>query len=157
MYKARARRCGDARSGKRHADAPLLAPDDVALLTRVAGQHIQRDFVWDARGAGNFERRSHRGYVANRAVDSPAVELDRSGLENTLPLVGPSLFHVPGLGRKSENLANRNIKTSWFKEPLINQTLLPRWVRVRVGSLGRTGDSKLAILLVLKTQTTGRF
>jgi hypothetical protein len=122
MRKARgARRCGDARSGKRHADASLLAPDDVALLTRIAGQHIQRDFVWDARGAGNFERRSHRGYVANRAVDSPAVELDRSGLENTLPPVGSSLLHASGLDRKSEKAANRNIKISWFEEPPVNQ------------------------------------
>jgi len=77
--------------------------------------------MWDARGAGNFERGSHRGYVANRAVDSPAVELDRSGLENTLPLVGSSLLHASGLDRKSEKAANRNIKISWFEEPPVNQ------------------------------------
>ena len=101
MRKARARRCGDARSGKCHADAPLLAPDNVALLTRIAGQYIQRDFVWDARGASNFERRPRRGYVANRAIDSPAVELDRSGLEYPLPRLCASLIHSIALDLKA--------------------------------------------------------
>jgi hypothetical protein len=156
MGKAQARRCGHARSGKCHADPPLLAPDDVALLTRIAGRYIQRDFVWDARGASNFERGSRRGYVANGAIDSPAVELDRSGLENTLPLVGSSLLHASGLARKSENRANRNIKISGFKEPPVNHATATPPVNAR-WPFGMKLRQQIGNLIRIKTQTTGRF
>ena len=108
-------------SGEHHADPPLLAPNDVTVLTGVAGREIQCDFVWNACGTRNFESRSRRRYVANCAVDSAAVELDGSRLVNPLALYCTSFIHCDCLTPNPKNPANRDIKTSPLQEPIGNQ------------------------------------
>jgi hypothetical protein len=108
-------------SGEHHADPSFLAPNNVAVLAGVAGWEIQCDFVWDAYGTRNFESRSSRGYVANCAVDSAAVELDGSRLVNPLALYCTSFIHRDGLTPNPKNPANRHIKTSGLQEQIGNQ------------------------------------
>lgn len=115
------RRQPPALSAEHHADPPFLAPNDVAVLTGVAGREMQCDFVWDACGTRNFESRSRWRYVANCAVDSAAVELDGSGLVNPLALYCTSFIHRNGLTPNPKNPANRDIKTSRLQEPIGNQ------------------------------------
>jgi hypothetical protein len=90
-------------SSEHHADPPFLAPNDVAVLTGVAGREIQCDFVWDAYGTRNFESRSRQRYVAICAVDSAAVELDGSSPVNPLALYCSSFIHCDGLTANPEN------------------------------------------------------
>ena len=78
---------------ERHPDALLPAPDDVAVLARLAAHDIQRDLVGNADRARNLDTGSDRGDVANGARDRGAVELDRSGLEYALPRLCTSLIH----------------------------------------------------------------
>jgi hypothetical protein len=78
---------------ERHADPPLPAPDNEAMLALLAGDNIQFDFVGDAYGARHVQRRSRRGHVADGAIDPAAVELNHSGLEDPLPRYCASLFH----------------------------------------------------------------
>jgi hypothetical protein len=76
-----------------HADPRLPAPDNEAMLALLAGDNIQCDFVVYAYGARHVQRRSGLGHVADGAIDPAAVELNRSGLEDPLPLCCASLFH----------------------------------------------------------------
>jgi hypothetical protein len=76
-----------------HADPRLPAPDNEAMLALLAGDNIQCDFVGYAYGPRHVQRRSRRGHVADGAIDPVAVELNRSGLEDPLPLCCASLFH----------------------------------------------------------------
>lgn len=80
-------------SGERNADAPFLAPDDIAMLARLAALDRQRDLVGNAHRARNLKTGSDRGDIANGARDRGAVELDRSGLEYPLPRLCTSLLH----------------------------------------------------------------
>jgi hypothetical protein len=79
--------------GECHADPRLPAPDNEAMLALLAGDNIQCDFVGYAYGARHVQRRSGLGHVADGAIDPAAVELNRSGLEDPLPLCCASLFH----------------------------------------------------------------
>ena len=65
---------------ERHANSFFLAPDDMAMLAFAAADDIQRDFMRNPHGGRDLERRPDRRHVANRAIDTAAVELDRSGL-----------------------------------------------------------------------------
>jgi hypothetical protein len=69
---------------ERDSDPLFLAPDNVAMLALLAGDNIQHDLVGNAYGAGHVQRRSDRGKVADGAIDTAAVELDRSDLEDSL-------------------------------------------------------------------------
>jgi hypothetical protein len=84
-----------------HANPPFLAPDDMAILTFVAAQDVQRDFVRNPHRARDVERCSYRGYIANGAIDPAAVELDRSGFQNTLSRFCTALFHAADSNAKS--------------------------------------------------------
>jgi hypothetical protein len=83
-----------------HADPRLPAPDNEAMLALLAGDNIQCDFVGYAYGARHVQRRSRRGHVTDGAIDPAAVELNRSGLEDPLPLFCASLFHCPAFKLK---------------------------------------------------------
>ena len=78
---------------ERDPDALLRAPDDVAVLARLAAHDIQRNLVGNPHGARNLETGSDRRDVANGASDRCAVELDGSGLEYALPRLCSSLIH----------------------------------------------------------------
>jgi hypothetical protein len=66
-----------------YANPLFLAPDDTAILTFIAAGDVQPDFVRNANRTRHVERCSDPGYVANGAIDTAAVELNRSGLEDS--------------------------------------------------------------------------
>src|SRR5690242_11804134 len=68
-------------SDKRHADPLLLAPDHPTLFAQAVCRDHERAALGDANGAVDVERRSGIRQVADGAVDPPAAELDRSGLQ----------------------------------------------------------------------------
>jgi hypothetical protein len=78
---------------KRHADPFFLAPNYVALAADIAGRDVQRNFVWNADRTRNLESSAGARYIANYAIDSGTVELDRSGLEYPLSRCCTSLGH----------------------------------------------------------------
>ena len=78
-------------------DALFLAPDNVAMLAHLSGQNVQRDLVGNANRDRNLESSSDRGPVANRAIDTGAVELNRSGFEYSLSWFCTSLMHCAAL------------------------------------------------------------
>src|SRR5258705_2039649 len=86
---------------ERYADALFLAPDNVAMLAYLAGPDVQRDLVGNGQGAHNLEGGSGGGDVADGAIDSDAVELNRSGLEYAFPRLCTSLIHPHCFERKS--------------------------------------------------------
>ena len=71
----------------------LLAPDNAAILTRMAAEDFKRELVGNTYGGRHFKRCPDRGDVSNGAIDSAAIELNRSGLENPLPYCCAPLFH----------------------------------------------------------------
>jgi hypothetical protein len=77
-----------------HAKPLFIAPDDVAMMPFTAADNVQRDFVRNASRARYVECRADWGYVANCAIDTAAVELDRSGFENALSRLCAALFHA---------------------------------------------------------------
>jgi hypothetical protein len=77
-----------------HADPLFLAPDDMAILTFVTAHDVQRDFAGNPDRARDVERCPCRRHIANGAIDAAAVELDRSGFQNTLSRFGTALFHA---------------------------------------------------------------
>ena len=66
-----------------YANPLFLAPDYMAILTFIAAGDVQPDFVRNANRTRHVERCSNPGYVANSAIDAAAVELNRSGLEDS--------------------------------------------------------------------------
>jgi hypothetical protein len=64
-----------------YTDSFFLTPDDVTMLTLVAGRNIQRDLMGNANWSCNLESGSRGGQVPNDAIDSRAVEFNRAGLE----------------------------------------------------------------------------
>ena len=86
---------------ERYADTLFLAPDNVAMLAYLAGPDVQRDLVGNGQGAHNLEGGSGGGDVADGAIDSDAVELNRSGLEYAFPRLCTSLIHPHCFERKS--------------------------------------------------------
>jgi hypothetical protein len=80
--------------GENYAKPFFLAPDDIAIMPLMAALDVERDFVRNADRARYVECRADRGYVANCAIDVAAVELDRSGFENTLSRLCTALFHA---------------------------------------------------------------
>ena len=66
----------------------------MAILTFVAADDVQRDFMRNPHGARDIERCPDRGHVANGAIDAAAVELNRSGFQNTLSRFCTALFHA---------------------------------------------------------------
>jgi len=105
--------------GEGHANPLFLAPDDLAILTFMAAQNVQRNFVRNANRARHVERRPDWGYIANCAIDAVAVELNRPGFENALSRLCTALFHAEILKPKSKDRMNGNrkislgLKTNW--------------------------------------------
>ena len=66
--------------GEDHPNPFFLAPDNTTMLSFVAAQDVQRNFMGDANRAGDLQRGSDRRHVANCAINAAAVELNRSGL-----------------------------------------------------------------------------
>ena len=75
------------------ADALFLAPDDVARPFQLFRRHEQREAVGDEQWGHDLKCGPGVGQVANRAVDSAAAELDRSGLQRAPPRRDPGLVH----------------------------------------------------------------
>jgi hypothetical protein len=84
--------------GEGDADPFILAPNNMATLAHLPGEDVQRNLMWDAYRARNVESSSRPGHVANSAVDPGAVELDRSGLEDSLSSCCTSFSHFASLG-----------------------------------------------------------
>jgi hypothetical protein len=76
-----------------YAHPLFLTPDDMAFLTFIAAGDVQRDFVRNANRTRHVERCSDPGHVANSAIDAAAVELNRSGLEDSLSWCCAPLDH----------------------------------------------------------------
>jgi hypothetical protein len=76
-----------------YANPFFLAPDDTAILTFITAHDVQRDFVGNTNRTRHVERCSDRGHVANCAIDAAAVELNRSGLKDSLPMCCAPLIH----------------------------------------------------------------
>jgi hypothetical protein len=77
-----------------HTDPLFLAPDYGAGQMRSIGLNDEREAFGDADGARDIECGTGIGEVANRAVDRAAAELDRSGLEHTMPRSVPPFVHA---------------------------------------------------------------
>ena len=105
---------------ERDADPFLLAPGDAAQPLQLFRWHKKREAVGDEQRGHDFERGPGLRDVSNGAVDSPAAELDGSGLQCASPrgdsgpihdvaigwftsgcLTVPSIFGKPKLGRNS--------------------------------------------------------
>jgi hypothetical protein len=71
------------RLSERHTDATFFPPDNITALSSLVRHHVQRDFVRNAYWARDIERSTSRREVANRAVNAGAIELNRSGLEDS--------------------------------------------------------------------------
>lgn len=52
------------------------------MPTQLLSWNVERDFMGDADRACDLDRRTSGSYVAHGAIDTRAVELDRSGLED---------------------------------------------------------------------------
>jgi len=82
--------------GECHADPLFCAPDDMTgLVDPVCDEH-QREMCGDANRAADVQGRPDIRHIANHAVDSAAVELDRCGLQHAVPCGGPFLRHEAG-------------------------------------------------------------
>jgi hypothetical protein len=80
-----------------HTNARLFAPDNVAPPMLVSCRNVQRDLVGNTHGARHIERRSDRGYVSDRAINTVAVELNRSGLKYAMSKWCTALLHAAAL------------------------------------------------------------
>lgn len=76
---------------------------------------VQHDLVRNAMRSRDIDRRSARRDVSNDAIDSGAIELNRSGLENSLSWCRTSLFHAASFSQRSENQVNGDIQTSPYR------------------------------------------
>jgi hypothetical protein len=85
---------------ERYADTLFLAPDNVAMLAYLAGPDVQRDLVGNGQRAHNLKAGAGGGDVANGAIDSYAVELNRPGLEYPFPRLCTSLLHPIAMNAK---------------------------------------------------------
>ena len=65
------------------ADAPFASPDHVSMLPRLAGHNVQGDLMRNTSGTHNVERRTTRREVTNSAINTGAIELNRSGLQDS--------------------------------------------------------------------------
>ena len=83
--------------GECYADPSFLAPNDMTMLTRLAGQDVQRDLVGNAQRAWDVQRCAIGREIAYRAVDLAAVELNRCRFENPLPWDRASFVHCINL------------------------------------------------------------
>jgi hypothetical protein len=61
----------------------LFTPDNAATLAHIAGRDIEREAVRND-GVVYVKPSSNHGQISDHAVDSGAIELNRSGLENPL-------------------------------------------------------------------------
>jgi hypothetical protein len=75
----------------------LLAPDHVAMMTDAATENVERDLMRYAHRTCDLKRGTTFGNVANRAFDTAAVELNRSGFEDALSGYGASFVHSASL------------------------------------------------------------
>ena len=85
---------------ERYADTLFLAPDNVAMLAYLAGPDVQRDLVGNGERAHNLKGGAGGGDVADGAINSYAVELNRTGLEYAFPRLCTSLIHPTVLNEK---------------------------------------------------------
>jgi hypothetical protein len=72
-----------ALSCESHADPFFLAPNDVTMVADIAGHDVQRDLMGDSHRARDLKGSPGPGHIANGAIDSGAIELNRSGLEDS--------------------------------------------------------------------------
>jgi hypothetical protein len=87
-------RLGGFALGERYAYPVFLAPDDVAMPADIVGHNVQRDLMWDADRTLNVQSGAGRRHIANCAIDSGTVELNRSGLEYSLSGCCTSFGHT---------------------------------------------------------------
>jgi hypothetical protein len=66
-------------------DAPFASPDHVSALPRLPGHYVQGDLMRNASRTHKLECRATRREVANSAIDAVAIELNRPGLQDSLP------------------------------------------------------------------------
>lgn len=85
---------------ERDANSFFLPPDNVAIATDAGVQNVERDFVRYTCRAYDLKTSSDLGEVANRAINTGAIELNRSGLENTMSGHSASIVHALILGCK---------------------------------------------------------
>src|SRR6266481_8246121 len=90
------------------------------MLAHLAAADVQRDLVGNGQGAHNLEGGSGGGDVADGAIDSDAVELNRTGLEYAFPRLCTSLIHPITLNEKFKSRVNAGTK--------------PRTIRKRFGN-----------------------
>jgi hypothetical protein len=77
----------DQRSGRpfeRQADPLLLTPDNAAMLADIACRDLEREEMRNDGRVAYLKPSPNLGQISDHAIDSGAVELNRSGLENPL-------------------------------------------------------------------------
>jgi hypothetical protein len=62
----------------------LVTPDNAATLADIACRDLEREVMRNDGRVADVKPGSNRGQISDHAVDSGAVELNRSGLENPL-------------------------------------------------------------------------
>jgi hypothetical protein len=86
----------------------LFSPNDVAGdMLPVGGQH-QGEVIGNTDRAVDVQRGADVRYLANGAVTGAAAELDRSGLQYTVPRRSPLFIHGVAQDRSAETLSKRN-------------------------------------------------
>jgi hypothetical protein len=94
------------------------------MLAYLAGPDVERDLVGNGQGAHNLKGGSGGGDIADGAIDSYAVELNRSGLEYALPRLCTSLMHPIVLNEKFKSRMNDGTKLAIIRKPFGNRCSL---------------------------------
>ena len=74
---------GSGHPFEHQADPLLLTPDNAATLANIAGRDLEREAMRND-GVVYVKPSSNHGQISDHAIDSGAIELNRSGLENPL-------------------------------------------------------------------------
>ena len=69
---------------ERDADPLFFSPSDMTGSRVFFGADNKHEFIWDAEWAGDLKSRTGRGQVPDDAINRPAAELNRSGLQHSL-------------------------------------------------------------------------
>jgi hypothetical protein len=101
----------DCVSIERHADAPFLAPNDVAGLVQAVGLNDQLEPVRYIDRTLHLKCRTGGRQVFHGAANGPApAELDRSSLEYALSARSAVLYHAMTVRQKLKNCAKRDLQ-----------------------------------------------
>jgi hypothetical protein len=96
LIRSHRRRLAAAALIERHANPPVLTPDNMTTMADTAAADIERDLVRYTYRARDLDRGSDLGDVTDCAINPGPIELNRSGFEHAMSKHGTSIVHAPG-------------------------------------------------------------